>query len=32
MLFKALRHNSQSITESYQHKPSNDAQSSVGCS
>ena len=32
MLFTALGHNSQSITPSYQRKPSNEAKSSVGCS
>ena len=32
MLFTALGHNSQSITPSYWHKPSNEAKSSVGCS
>ena len=31
MLFTALGQNSQSITQSYQRKPSNDAKS-VGCS
>ena len=32
MLFTALGNNSQSITPSYQRKPSNEAKSSVGCS
>ena len=32
MLFTALGHNSQSITPSCQHKPSNEAKSTVGCS
>ena len=32
MLFTALRHNSQSITSSYQRKPSNETKSGVGWS
>ena len=32
MLFTVLGHNSQSITPSYQCKPSNEAKSNVGCS
>ena len=32
MLFTALEHNSQSITQSYRRKPSNEAKSSFGCS
>ena len=32
MLFTALRNKSQSITATYQRKPSNEAKSTVGCS
>ena len=32
MSFTALRHKSQSITQSYQRKPTNEAKSSLGCS
>ena len=32
MLFTALGYYSQSITQSYQHKPSNEAKSNAGCS
>ena len=32
MFFTELGHNSQSITQSYQRKPSNDINSSDGCS